>query len=55
MLIRDGLVVANGPTDEVLTPANVREVYGVEADVIRHPSGHRVVVPVRRTPGAPRG
>jgi iron complex transport system ATP-binding protein len=49
MLIRDGVMVASGPTDEVLTPANVREVYGVEADVIRHPSGHRVVVPVRRT------
>ena len=55
MLIRDGVVIANGPTDEVLTPDNLREVYGVEADVIRHPSGHRVVVPVRRTPGAPRG
>ncbi len=49
MLIRDGRVVANGPTDEVLTPDNVREVYGVEADVLRHPSGHRVVVPMRRT------
>jgi iron complex transport system ATP-binding protein len=54
MLIRDGVVIANGPTDEVLTAGNVRQVYGVEADVIRHPSGHRVVVPVRRTPGAPR-
>jgi iron complex transport system ATP-binding protein len=54
MLIRDGVVIANGPTDEVLTADNVRQVYGVEADVIRHPSGHRVVVPVRRTPGAPR-
>jgi cobalamin transport system ATP-binding protein len=49
LLIRDGLVVASGPTDEVLTPDNVREVYGVDADVIRHPSGHRVVVPMRRT------
>jgi ABC-type cobalamin/Fe3+-siderophores transport system ATPase subunit len=48
MLIRDGVVAASGPTDEVLTPAHVREVYGVEADVIRHASGHRVVVPVRR-------
>jgi iron complex transport system ATP-binding protein len=55
MLIRDGLVIADGPADDVLTPGNVREVYGVEADVIKHPSGHRVVVPVRRTPGAPRG
>ena len=55
MLIRDGIVVANGPTDDVLTPDNVREVYGVEAEVIRHASGQRVVVPLRRsgegTPG----
>jgi iron complex transport system ATP-binding protein len=49
LLIRDGQVVASGPTDEVLTPDNVRAVYGVEADVIRHASGHRIVVPVRRT------
>src|SRR5205823_8777809 len=26
LLIRDGVVVASGPTDTVLTPANVREV-----------------------------
>jgi iron complex transport system ATP-binding protein len=49
VLIREGTVVANGPTDEVLTPDNVRAVYGVEAEVIRHASGHRIVVPVRRT------
>lgn len=49
MLIRDGVVVANGPTDEVLTPHNMREVYGVEAEIVRHPSGQRVVVPIRRT------
>jgi iron complex transport system ATP-binding protein len=54
MLVRDGSVVANGPTDEVLTPDNVREVYGVDAEIIRHPSGHRVVVPVRRTAGQER-
>ena len=55
VLIRDGVVVASGPTDEVLTAANVRKVYGVEADVIRHPSGQRVVVPVRRTGVQDRG
>jgi iron complex transport system ATP-binding protein len=49
VLIREGTVVANGPTDEVLTPDNVRAVYDVEADVIRHASGQRIVVPVRRT------
>ena len=55
VLIRDGLVVASGPTADVLTPGNVREVYGVEADVFRHPSGHLVIVPMRRTSGAPPG
>ena len=55
LLIRDGVVVASGPTDEVLTAANVRQVYGVEADVIRLASGHRVVVPVRRTGAQDRG
>jgi iron complex transport system ATP-binding protein len=54
MLIREGTVVANGPTDDVLTPDNVREVYGVDAEVIRHASGHRMVVPVRRTAGRDR-
>ena len=49
VLVRDGLVVAEGPTDEVLTPARVRQVYGVDVDVIRHASGQRLVVPVRRT------
>ena len=55
LLLRDGQVVASGPTDEVLTPQNVREVYGVEAEVIRHSSGHRIVVPVRRTDERGRG
>jgi len=55
LLIRDGAVVASGPTDEVLTPHNVRDVYGVEADVVRHASGHRVVVPIRRTIERKRG
>jgi iron complex transport system ATP-binding protein len=54
MLIRDGLVVAEGPTDQVLTPVHVREVYGVDVDVIRHTSGQRIVVPMRRTNGRDR-
>jgi iron complex transport system ATP-binding protein len=49
VLLRDGAVVASGPTDTVLTPANLERVYDVEADITRHPSGHRVVVPLRRT------
>ena len=51
LLIRDGTVVADGATDDVLTPDNVRRVYGVEAEVIRHASGHLMVVPVRRVDG----
>ena len=51
LLIRDGAVVADGATDDVLTPENVRRVYGVEADVMRHTSGHLMVIPVRRIDG----
>jgi iron complex transport system ATP-binding protein len=49
VMVRDGRVVAIGPTDDVLTPANVRALYDVDADVHVHgPSGHVTVVPVRR-------
>ena len=51
LLVRDGAVVASGATDDVLTPANIRTVYGVDAEVIRHPSGHRLVVPLHRMGG----
>ena len=49
LLVRDGMVLADGPTDEVLTPENLRRAYDVEAEVTRHPSGARLVVPIRRT------
>jgi iron complex transport system ATP-binding protein len=48
-LIRDGAILDDGPTDEVLSPENVRRTYGVEAEVIRHSSGQRIVVPLRRS------
>ncbi len=51
ILMRDGRVLAAGPTDEVLTPENVRLLYDVEADVQIHgDTGHLTVVPVRRVP-----
>ena len=51
ILMRDGRVVATGPTNDVLTPENVRRLYDVEADVHRHEkTGHMTVVPVRRVP-----
>lgn len=49
ILMRDGRVLATGPTNAVLTPENVRRLYDVEADVQVHSgTGHMTVVPVRR-------
>ena len=49
ILMRDGRVLATGPTNEVLTPENVQRLYDVEADVHIHgDTGHMTVVPVRR-------
>ncbi len=49
VMMRDGKVIAAGPTTEVLTPENVQRLYDVEADVQIHPeTGHATVVPVRR-------
>ena len=49
VLVRQGRVIANGPTEEVLTPEHVRALYDVDADVHVHAaSGHMTVVPVRR-------
>jgi iron complex transport system ATP-binding protein len=51
ILMRDGRVIATGPTSEVLTPENVRRLYDVEADVhVHEDTGHMTVVPVRRIP-----
>jgi iron complex transport system ATP-binding protein len=52
VLLKKGEVLAAGPTEEVLTPAGIRTLYGVEADVSRHPAtGRLVVVPIRRVAG----
>jgi iron complex transport system ATP-binding protein len=51
VLLKSGRVVADGLTPETVTAANIREVYGVEADVARHPrAGHLTVVALARTP-----
>ena len=51
ILMRDGRVLATGPTNDVLTPENVRRLYDVEADVhVHQATGHMTVVPVRRIP-----
>jgi iron complex transport system ATP-binding protein len=49
VLLKQGRVVASGPTAEVLTPATVHALYGVEADVRFHDlAGHITVVPIPR-------
>jgi iron complex transport system ATP-binding protein len=49
ILLRDGIIVAAGPVGDVLTSANVRTLYGVDADVRHHDrAGHLVVVPLAR-------
>jgi iron complex transport system ATP-binding protein len=47
LMMRGGCVLDGGPTREVLTAANIRRVYDVEADVRVHDAaGHLTVVPV---------
>ena len=49
VLLRDGRVLAQGPTRDVLTPATVHQLYGVDADITFHDrAGHLTVVPVGR-------
>jgi iron complex transport system ATP-binding protein len=49
VLLREGQVLSAGPTNEVLTPAAIRTLYGVDADVEHHRrAGHLTIVPVGR-------
>jgi iron complex transport system ATP-binding protein len=50
VLMRHGSVLAHGAPADVLTPALIRELYDVDADVHFHAdAGHLVVTPVRRS------
>ena len=50
VLLREGRVLAQGWTSEVLNAPMVRELYGIEADVRFHDgAGHLTVVPVGRS------
>jgi iron complex transport system ATP-binding protein len=54
VLLKNGVVLDSGTTDDVLTPENVRQLYGVDADVHRHEStGRLVVVPLGRAADGP--
>jgi iron complex transport system ATP-binding protein len=49
VLLRDGRVLAQGATRDVLTSAMVRQLYGVDAEVsFPERAGHLTVVPVAR-------
>jgi len=49
VLLKEGQVIASGATDDVLTAERIRTLYGVDADVTRHPStGRLAIVPLRR-------
>ena len=49
MLVRDGRVIASGPTGEVLTASAVKALYDVDADVGLHPrAGRLMVTPIAR-------
>ena len=50
VLLKAGRVLAAGATKDVLTAANIRRLYDVDADVTFHPrAGHLTVVPLART------
>lgn len=49
VLLKSGRVLTQGAVDAVLTPPNIRALYGIEADVAMHArAGHMTVVPVGR-------
>jgi iron complex transport system ATP-binding protein len=47
VLLKNGCVLASGPTSETLTADSIRALYEVDADVQFHPrAGHLTVVPI---------
>ena len=49
VLLKTGNVLAQGALHDTLTPATIRTIYGVDAEVQFHPrAGHLTVVPVAR-------
>jgi iron complex transport system ATP-binding protein len=53
VLLKDGRVIASGPTETVLTSSNIRVLYGVEAEVRANTAaGHLTVVPIGRVAAA---
>jgi iron complex transport system ATP-binding protein len=47
ILIKDGQLLAQGPTERTLTTAHIRAAYGVDADIRFHEqAGHLTIVPI---------
>lgn len=45
ILLQNGTIFAQGTVDKVMTPANIRTVFGVDAHVMRHPiTGRRTLL-----------
>jgi iron complex transport system ATP-binding protein len=53
VMIKEGRIVAAGPTEEVLTPERVRELYDVEVEVLRRGGSPLVVVPLQAVESTP--
>jgi iron complex transport system ATP-binding protein len=50
VLLRDGAVLAHGPTADTITVDSINAAFGVAADVHFHAAaGHLAVVPIART------
>jgi iron complex transport system ATP-binding protein len=50
ILLKEGRILAQGPTGDTLTADNIRRLYGVEAEVQFHArAGHVTVVPIGRS------
>jgi iron complex transport system ATP-binding protein len=45
IILQDGRIVADGAPAEALTPANLRSVYGIDAEWI-HPAGHAPLIAI---------
>jgi iron complex transport system ATP-binding protein len=55
MMLKSGRVLASGPTETVLTPSRIRELYDVDVEIARHqPTGHLTVIPVKVVERGPR-
>ena len=50
VMLKDGRVLASGPTDDVLTSERIRALYDVDVDIIRHGSSRFSLVPVASGP-----